>query len=192
MFASVHLVPKGQTARPNARPHHYFLSISRLVRFISCSNIHRLCVHTDDERTPTRSLSVRFEPAWQLRTYHPPHTFTAHMRAILLGSHPGRAVVVLFNVKVVDRWSPHFHFPGDACLLVARQPNPSPPLLYLPTSDNGGPLVSRPQDEARPQGQVLVWRRRRFPTPPPAWQGPPSHLWQPPSYVDLTGDDDDE
>jgi hypothetical protein len=25
---------------------------------------------------------------------------------------------------------------------------------------------------------------------PPAWQGPPTHLWQPPPYVDLTDDDE--
>ncbi|KAE8778711.1 putative histone-lysine N-methyltransferase ATXR3 [Hordeum vulgare] len=27
---------------------------------------------------------------------------------------------------------------------------------------------------------------------PPAWQGPPTHLWQPPPYIDLTDDEDDD
>ncbi|KAE8805972.1 histone-lysine n-methyltransferase atxr3 [Hordeum vulgare] len=29
------------------------------------------------------------------------------------------------------------------------------------------------------------------PAAPPTFQGPPAHLWTMPSYVDLTGDDDD-
>ena len=37
--------------------------------------------------------------------------------------------------------------------------------------------------EPSPRGEVVQ--------APPTFQGPPSHLWTPPPYIDLTGDEDD-
>ena len=43
-----------------------------------------------------------------------------------------------------------------------------------------------------PREEVVQASPQHAQQAPPAWQGPPSHLWQPPPYVDLTGSDDDE
>ncbi|KAE8775438.1 hypothetical protein D1007_52054 [Hordeum vulgare] len=52
---------------------------------------------------------------------------------------------------------------------------------------SGRALVPTPphssEREPSPRGEVVQ--------APPAFHGPPAHLWTMPSYVDLTGDDDD-
>ncbi|KAE8807542.1 hypothetical protein D1007_16079 [Hordeum vulgare] len=47
-----------------------------------------------------------------------------------------------------------------------------------------------PERDASPREEVLHAPASFQPTP--AHQGPPTHLWTPPAYVDLVSDDDDD